>query len=247
METKQDLIWIASFDIGKCNFAWHVQEIDRGALQQIKNVPLMHRYNPDGTTTTRMENILTEIYLNGETKSHVNKSLLKGCNSNKNLDPNIFFNLTELLDTYIHVWDRCYAFVIEEQMAFRGKINKTALRIAQHLYSYFCLKYGRGVKVFDFPAYHKTRVLGAAKIEGRTKRGKVMYRKMDKPARKKWAVVKAIEILELRGEDNIVDDMRNSGDIGKRGKRLKAKLDDYADCVIQSVSFMYLHFVNKSI
>jgi len=54
----KDLIRIASFDIGKKNFAFYIEEVDRGELLTIKNIPSSRRYNSNGTPTAEMQEIL---------------------------------------------------------------------------------------------------------------------------------------------------------------------------------------------
>jgi len=111
-----------------------------------------------------------------------------------------------------------------------------ALKLAQHCYSYFTLKYGRQHKIIEFPAYNKTQVLGAPKIQGKPyKSGKIRYKAMEQRDRKKWSVNKAIEILTCRGEMDILEEMTSV-----------KKKDDLADVLVQLQSFKYLMYVNKT-
>ena len=59
------MIRVASFDIGKKNFAFYIEEINTTDLK-IVNIPLSRRYNTDGTPTSEMSNILNSIYKNGK-------------------------------------------------------------------------------------------------------------------------------------------------------------------------------------
>jgi len=36
---SQDKLWIASFDIGKVNFAFYIEEINKNSLDLIVNIP----------------------------------------------------------------------------------------------------------------------------------------------------------------------------------------------------------------
>ena len=75
------------------------------------------------------------------------------------------------------------------------------------------------------------------KIKGKPcKNGKYRWKSIDKPARKKWSVVKAKEILKDRGEEEVLEKI----------KTVK-KADDLADTLLQLMSFKYLCFVDKSI
>jgi hypothetical protein len=226
--------WIASFDIGYKNFSFHVDEVNLSQLSRIKNTK--ERYNEDGTPTPAMKKILKNVFLSGKTLVNINTDLTDNCVQGKKLDPNVFCNMTDLLDEYIEIWDRCDTFVIEKQMNFRGKVNPKALRLGQHCYSYFCIKYGLFKEIIVFPAYHKTQVLGAQKIKGKKTKKGWRWKSMDKPKRKKWSVVKASEILELRGESAILEKMQTV-----------AKKDDLADTLTQCMAFVYLRYIDKSV
>ena len=230
--------WLCSFDIGYINFAFYIEEVDKESLESIKNVPLKLRYNDDGTPTMAMQNVLDEVCMNGKTILHTNSNLTKDCVKGKKLDQNIFYNMNDLLDSYGNYWDKCDCFVVEQQMSFgRMKSNPKALKLGHHCQSYFMFRYGRFKEVIEFPAYHKTQVLGCAKIRGKKcKNGKYRWKSIDKPARKKWAVVKATELLTARGEEDTIENIRT-----------KVKKDDLADTFMQLMGYKYLRYVDKSV
>jgi hypothetical protein len=233
----EDKIWICSVDVGKVNFCFYVEEMDKKMLQSIQNLPLKFRYNEDGTPTESMEKLLKKVYMNGKTILHVNSDLTKNCKKGKYLDPETFHNMTDLLDSYGEYWDKCSIFIIEQQMAFRGVYNTMALKLGQHCNSYFRIRYGRFKMVIEFPAYHKTSVLGAKKIEGKKyKNGNKRWKTIDKPARKKWSIAKATEILTERGEESIITNLKT-----------KAKKDDLSDTLCQLQAFKYLNFIDQLI
>lgn len=241
-ELDQDKIWIANFDIGFVNFSFYVEEIDNTILSRIVNIPKNTRYNDDGTPTDKMNKILKTIFKSGKTILHKNLNLTANCVKNgTSLDPETFNNMTDVLDEYSKYWDKCSYYVVEQQVSFRGKFNLKALKLGQHCQSYFRFRYGRFKKVIEFPAYHKTEILGSQKLnKGKCKNGKIKYRNIDKPARKKWSIEKAKEILIIRNEtDSIILKPK------KRGSPVK--LDDYSDTLCQSAAFIYLAFVDKSI
>ena len=231
-------VWIASFDIGSVNFAFYVEEMDMDVYKKVKNISRKSRYNEDGTPTKEMGKILDVVCKNGKTILHKNSNLTKDCVKGKSLDPNTFYNMTDLLDSYGDYWDKCCYFVVEQQMSFgKMKRNPKALKLGHHCQSYFMFRYGRFKEVMEFPAYHKTQVLGCEKIRGKQcKNGNYRWKSVDKPARKKWSVVKATEILEQRGEEDTINNIK-----------IKAKKDDLADTLTQLQAFKYLHFVDKSI
>jgi hypothetical protein len=240
-KNNENIIWLASVDIGSKNLSFYIEEINKKELENIKNVSKIDKYNADGTPTSKMNDILNKIYKNGKTILHKNVDITQNCkNGGKFLDTEMFHNMIEMLDKYAGYWDNCSVFVVEQQMAFKGKFNMIATKLGQHCQSYFYFKYGRFKKVIEFPAFHKTHILGAQKISGgKCKNGKIKWKNIDKPARKKWSISKATEIMKLRGDiekDNII----------LHPKR-RLKLDDLSDVVIQLAAFNYLCFVDQSI
>lgn len=240
---EEETTWIASIDIGSKNFAFYVEEVNVKNLKSIKNIPQNKRYNENGTPTEEMNDILNSIFKDGKTILHENVDLTdkveekdSSKQDKKYFDQNILHNLTNMLDKHSHVWDKCSIFLVEQQMSFGKKINLKAIKIGQHTQSYFLFRYGKFKKVIEFPSYNKTCILGSEKVEkGKTKAGKIKYRNIDKPQRKKWTVVKAKEIFTIRGETEHI--LFSS----KRG----IKKDDLADVVCQLAAFKYLFFIEK--
>jgi len=224
------------FRYRKKNFAFCIEEFSRKELLKIKNIPASKRYNSDGTPTAKMQEILDQVCANGQIILHKNLNLTENCDPKAKLDPETFHNMIDELDKYVDYWDKCLAFVIEEQMSFGKKLNKMAMKLGQHCYSYFAFKYGRYKTIVEFPAYHKTQILGAPKVEGKPyKSGKTRYKAMEKAQRKKWSVEKAIEILTSRGEIEILN-----------GLTSVKKKDDLADVLTQLQAFKYRTFVDKN-
>jgi hypothetical protein len=234
-----DTIWLASFDIGKKNFAFCIEETDRSELLSLSqnNLPLGQRYNKNGTPTPKMKTMLDSICGNGRLVLFKNNDLTENCAVGSYLDPESYHNMTDVLDQYREQWDKCEAFVIEQQMAFRGKQNTMALKLGQHCYSYFAFTYGRHKSIIEFPAYHKTCVLGAEKVKGKkTKKGVQRWKTLGDRERKKWSVEKALAILESRGEEDRMNEIKT-----------KRKKDDLADVVTMLNAFKYLCFVDQSV
>ena len=231
---EEEIVNIASFDIGKKNFAFYVEQINISELEKIKNLERTKRYNVDGTTTTAFEKILEQIYKNGKKILLGKFDLTDGTDKSKYFDSDICYNLFDLLDEYKEYWDDIKYVIVEKQMAFGKKINTMALKLGQSCQSYFMLNYGRDVKVIEFPAYHKTLVLGAPQTLTKTKTGKVKYKTLGDRERKKWSVKEGFYILSLR-EDH--ETMSELGTI--------KKLDDVNDVIVQLQAFKYLYFVEK--
>ena len=191
-------IWVASFDIGKINFAFYIEEIDLNFIKNIKNIKKYKRYNADGTCTKEFADILTNVYNSGKTIIFKNFNLSKNTDKNKYFDLEICHNMIDLLDEYKEYWNKVSYFLVEQQMSFGKKYNTMALKIGQHCESYFMFKYGRFKTVIEFPSYNKTQILGFQKIP-KTKKNS-SYK------RKKWAVDMAVYILTEREEFDILSD-----------------------------------------
>ena len=150
-----------------------------------------------------------------------NHNLTQGCKK-VYLDDKPFDNMTDVLDQYREIWDKCSYFIIEKQMAFRGKVNVMALKLGQHCYSYFRIMYRDFKLIIDYPAYHKTNLLGAKKVDVK-----------QKPKRKKWAIQKSKDILEFR------KDTDNFEALCKEKKKY-----DIADCILMNITFCVLTLIN---
>lgn len=234
--TESNIVWLASFDIGKRNFAFYIEEFKKDEIMNLPNIPKNNRYNLDGSPTDTFGKILKKVYVNGKNILFKNTDLTINCNKKAYLDPEYFHNMTDLLDEYIEYWDKCDAFVIEKQMSFGKKHNTMALKLGQHCWSYFAFKYSRFKVIVEFPAYHKTQILGAKKNEKRTRNGKITYKSIDKPARKKWSIKKATSILEERKDFDTMSSLTTA-----------RKRDDLADVLCQLQAFKVIVYIDKSI
>lgn len=230
---NENKIWVASFDIGKINFAFYIEEINLDQLKNVKNISKLKRYNNDGTCTTEFSEILDNVFKSGK------KILLKNFNISQNIDKKKYFdleichNMIDVLDEYKNYWDIVSYFIIEQQMSFGKKCNTMALKIGQHCESYFMFKYGRFKNVIEFPSYHKTQILGFQKILTKLKNGKTKY-KSDAYKRKKWAIEMATYIITEREDFDTLNEILNN-----------KKKDDISDTIIQLQSWKYLNFVEK--
>lgn len=225
---------IASFDIGKKNFSFYIEECNLDDFSSLSNIQKKNRYNPNGTCTDEFETLLKKVYCNGKKMLLRNLDITEGTNKEKYFDSDLCHNLTEVLDTYSDYWEKVDYIVVEQQMSFGTKVNTMALKIAQHCESYFMIRYGRSKKIVEFPSYHKTQVMGSEKIEKVTKAGKKTFKNVDKPARKKWAIETAYGILTEREDFDTIDEITSS-----------KKKDDLSDVIVQAQAFKYLHFVDK--
>jgi len=218
-------IFLASFDIGKKNFAFCVEEIDLDVLDAIDNIPKQDRYHKDGSCTPLFHHTLKQVCKEGKIVllENIDLTAFGGIDKTQYLDPSLFINMTIVLDKYKSYWDKCLSFIVEQQMAFGNRRNVMALKLGQHCLSYFIFHYASFKQAVEFPSYYKTKVLGASK-------------KMSKHERKSWAVTRAMDILSDR------DDTDGMNKISSRKKK-----DDFSDTIVQLQAFKYLVFIDKSL
>ena len=232
--TTEDKIWCASFDIGKINFCFYIEEFDKSEILSYEVIPKPKRYNPNGTPTKIFQEQLDKICNNGKKILIKNSNLTANCKKGSYIEAEMFHNMTDLLDEHKEYFDKCDVFLVEQQVSFGNKRNTMALKLGQHCQSYFHIAYGRFKNVVEFPSYHKTQVLGCEKIQNKTKKGKITYKTIDQRSRKKWSVERATEILHNRGDTETMASLTSV-----------KKKDDLADVLCQLQAFKILAFVDK--
>lgn len=267
---------IASFDIGKNNFAQYVEDCDYGLLKDVHEL-----YNTIDVKDLKLKSgdslqqpLLDSVFRNGKRvnigvfdfQGSINtvKTMRKGRTVNK-LDNPTRLNFLKHLYAYKWLWDTCDIFVIEQQYVNlfgrqRG-INVDALKLEEATVMWFLEHYPQKV-VRTFGSLYKTKVLQAPK-------------KMSKPERKKWATAKALSIFQDRNDREAVDmwdlvdrvkgkrmngneerirsyliEYEDCGDDIKlmcdKIVRKRQKLDDISDVVVQLQAYKYMTFVSRS-
>ena len=229
-----EIIWIASFDIGKCNFSFYVEEINITKLKLNQNIKKEDRYYDNGTCTKDFSFLIENIYKNGKNILLKNVNLTYGTDKDKYFDSDICYNMFDTLDEYKEYWDKVSFVIVEKQMAFGKKINTMALKLGQNCQSYFMLNYSRDLKIIEFPAYYKTLILGAPQVQTKTKTGKIKFKTLGDKERKKWSIQEGFYIMSLR------DDFETMSDVGIMKKR-----DDVSDVLVQLQAFKYLNFIEN--
>ena len=214
---------LVSFDIGKKNFAFVIEEVNINKVNKLTKIDKKLRYNKDGSPTKLFEKELNKLYKCGKVILVKNVDLTKDCNPKLTLDEHTYVNMLDVLDEHQEYWDKCEHIIIEKQMSFRGKYNVMAMKLGQFCFSYFKIKYRESKNIIDYPAYHKTQVLGAIKLDVKQK-----YK------RKKWAIQKATEILELRKDTQNLKQIQD-----------KKKQDDMSDCLLMTITYTYLKYIDN--
>ena len=64
-DVNNDILWVASFDIGKKNFSFYIEEFDTSKLRSIKDVPKSLRYHACGTPRSEFQQVLDEVCVTG--------------------------------------------------------------------------------------------------------------------------------------------------------------------------------------
>ena len=218
-------IKILSMDMGTKNFAFWVDVYPRNVLRTFANAELS--YQPDGRPTLATRRVIEAVSLSGRAILFSNTDVSSLEDTKTVVSADTLCNITDLLDYHKTLFSGCDYVVVERQMQFGKVRNPKAIRVAHHVQSYFHLMFGRLARVVDFPAYHKTQVLGAPKVAHLTKKGVTRYKAVDKPARKKWACSIAEDILLARLDWDSIDKMTDM-----------KKKDDVSDCLLQSVAFI---------
>ena len=210
---------VASFDMGKKNFAFCVEEFDLSRMLEGIN-----EWYPGACVkkTERILNsdlyhsVLTQVYETGELLLLENQDI-----SGKTIMETLK-NMTRLLDEFKPFWDLCDVFLVEKQMNFgRGKTNPTAIALGRHCISYFLIHYPDKT-VIEFPAYQKTQLLHAPE-------------KMGSYQRKQWSGIVAQDILLLRNDLHHLELFEKA-----------QKKDDIGDVILQLQAWKYMQFEKNS-
>ena len=227
-------IYICSFDIGVKNLAFYIEEFFPDklflTLEKSKKVPKTKRRNIKGELVPEFNNVIRSLYKSGRVVFFTKLDVTIGSEKDKYIDPMIFLTTIKELGKYSDYFDKCSAIIIEQQMAFNGigfkgrkvsKVNTRALKMGQHIFSYFTILYSGSKLIFEFPSYYKTTILAEQK-------------KMKDKERKTWATSEAERLLMIR---NDFASIKNLDSFKKR--------DDIADCIVQAQAWKFLIYIDK--
>ena len=181
---------IASFDPGKKNFAFYVEEFNLDVIQKLNSSK--HKKNKD--------DILNILYKTSKTLIIKNKQI-----SSSDYDLEARLNLFYILEKYKKIWKKVDIFIIEQQYFstfYKNSIqaNIEAIKIAETLYTWLLSHY-KNAQFFIFGASNKTKVLGCPP-------------KTNKYNRKKWSVQKCKDIFDIRNDDyELIEKYKKKDDI----------------------------------
>lgn len=261
------MLKIASFDIGKKNFAEYVDQIELQTLKTLRirysNLSKQNKRRVKGKMNSEVECIINKIYENSK-RLHIGVFDLRKDKTSNKLDIQTRKNILCHLEKYENIWSQCDIIVIEQQY-FRtfatGKRNKgteanvDALKIGELVLGWFLGNYPFK-EICYFGSQFKTQMLGAPSLQ--------------KKQRKEWAVKKAHKIFELQKDNEMLElyslintvkgrrmNEKNmnkfiqpflecSKDIQLLARKIigeRQKMDDVADACLQSMAYKYRKFV----
>lgn len=241
VQTQNDKIVIMTFDIGEKNFTCFKDSVSLEKLKSIKdrNIPLCNRYDKNGECTSEFSTLLRTISSFGRRvfvdKVDLTKNDDKKFGKRRVITNRLLVRLTNYLEDLNQqkIFDDVSYFLIEDQL----KSADNNRQIQFHLRSYLLLLFLNFKPIIAFPSSYKTKVLGAPKKVLDEKSKKII--KMTKPIRKKWASERAFSILSDRNDLEGIDVIYS--------KKKTGKSDDIADCILMSVTFQYLLFIDDRV
>lgn len=231
------VVRILSFDIGKKNFAWYIEDADVYGLSKLNeeysNLPGKLKRRALGPMNPKVLGILNKLY---SWSNRVDMGVVDLRSSNEDKwDVQGRKNLFKFLSSKYPIFSTCDVIVIEQQyfntftQRKRGikkspgnGANVDAIKIAEDLLAWCMLRMSH-IEVEVFSAMYKTHMLGASDS-------------LSKAQRKKWTDDKARDVFRLRGDDDALDQLFNT----KKGKQ---KTDDICDTVMQCQAFKYKMYV----
>ena len=233
------MLRLATFDIGRKNFAHHVEDVALEGTNAIfsletryASLPRQLRRRVKGDLSPQISELLQLVCASGATV-HQDVVDLRADPHFKKLDLPTRNNLFSYLQRLEALWQTCDIFVIEQQYfstftpkGRRGKkteANIDAIKLGECCYSWFQIKFPRAEILF-YGSQNKTQILGAPGS-------------LSKYQRKKWAVEKMEEIMKLRGETERIDRLH------RVKKKARQKLDDIADCVVMAQAYKFQKMV----
>ena len=195
----KSMLRIATVDIGRKNFAHHVEDVlltgPHGIFQleaDYARLPRLRKRRVQGPLSSEISALLDRICRSGTTV-HQDVVDLRADPPLKKLDLTTRNNLFLYLNTLLSLWKTCDLVVIEQQYfstftprGRRGKkteANVDAIKLAECCYSWFRITFSpEELELVFYGAQNKTKILGAPPS-------------LTKHQRKKWAVVKMQDVL----------------------------------------------------
>lgn len=265
------VIRIASFDIGKKNFAQYIEECDIDVLYKLRDkyrtLPKLQQRRVKGKMNEEIDSLLKDMYIGGR-RLHTGVYDFRSNKESNELDMSVRKNLIKHLKSHRDLWKECKIFIIEQQYfatfnqygnrGGKSEANIDAIKLAEATLTWFLSEYEEA-EVLYFSSVYKTQMLGAEP--------------MKEIERKRWAIGKAKEIYTLREDEEVIklynlsdkvkrirmnnedkvqkfiedfdakeEDMK---ELGEKVIRYKQKLCDISDAMLQLQAFKYRTFIGE--
>ena len=258
---------LASFDIGKVNFAHYIEDIDVQKILSIEKeyneLPKKLQRKTKGELSPQMKKIIDDLYLSG-TRCHTGVYDIRNDKS-EFFDMKTRKNLICHLDLYRNLFNECNIFVVEQQYfktwsgrkkSTRGgtEANVDAIKIAEAVVTWILCEYPMK-EVLYFGSQNKTQILGAPWS-------------LTKAQRKRWASVECRRLYNLRGDKSLIDlfelddrvfkkrlnseekiksylktynssNSKDGKELAEKVVRKRQKLDDISDACLQAQAFKF--------
>lgn len=258
---------IASFDIGKKNFAYYVEEFNLNDLLKVRrldnDIPFNSLRGKWNNAPAEMQSIVDTMCINGRRIYFgVENFQVDDAKYSTNLDNPTLKNFFKFMRNKCGLWIDCDVFVIEQQFVnlhgrHRG-INMDAIKLGAITHAWLLEQYPHKV-ITTFGSTNKTQALGSPP-------------KLNKAARKKWSTEKALEIFKKRDDREAImayqltekikrkrinteekvqsyliefeDCAEDIKALAETIVRTRQKLDDISDTLIQLQAYKYLTFIS---
>lgn len=227
---------IAIFDVGTRNFAMIIEHIRNSAIDRSRNIykklSTKEQIKEGRPHSQKVTEMLNEFYTQSET---INLELYDPNQGEKSgLTDMTRKNLFSFLAKNKKELSQCKYIAIEEQFynPRMGIINKPALLLAESCYTWLLMNIPNSILSYT-PSRYKTALLACPKESMKVDKetGLRMLKKWEKSDRKKWSIEKATEIYMLRGDDKMIEYIKNR------------KGDDVSDCLLMTVAFVLKNFI----
>lgn len=246
MSDPSDIIRICTIDIGVITFTIYIEDTSLSVLQKLRDryrlLPKQLQRRTKGPMCPPLKKIFEEMYISGQrrflevTDIRSEKMKYEGKKGNGPLDVQTRVNLAVYLESIKDVFEDVDIIRIEQQYVSMGgrkkqaAANMNAIKLGEDVFFWLATNFPE--KDLDyFGARFKSEVLGSPE-------------KLSKPQRKKWSVVKATEIFEMRGDTEILDFFTECTRRRRKGEETpRQKLDDPCDTVCMCQALKYRKYI----
>lgn len=229
------MIQIASFDIGKKNFAQYVEQFSTKKINKLDKIyhqlPKTKQRRVKGAMNPDILKIIDKVCMSGECLNLGVFDLTKD-EEEGFLGVQTRRNLIAHMEAHTHIWDECDIFIIEQQYfnPYRGAkrkgqnpggANMDAIKLAEATFIWLLTNYPFK-HITYFSSSYKTQILGATEH-------------MTKTQRKRWATDKFGEISRKK-KDVYVSELYNLEELVKR-KRMNSeeKIQGFIDTFTNAI------------